>query len=1004
MGRSPALFRPETYPAGQGEVAEFEFRLLGPLEVRRSGQPVEVRGAKPRLLLAILLLHAGEVVSTDRLIDGLWGERPPATASNTLQAHVAALRRALQAQPGPGGERVLVTRSPGYLLQAGDDALDIEQFERLVAAARGTGSGDPAAVARLLREALGLWRGPALAEFTFEPFAQVEAARLEELRLSALEDRLAADLALGSHAQVVPELEALVTRHPLRERFAGQLMLALYRCDRQGDALRVYHATRAALIRELGVEPGLPLRGLLRRVLRQDSALGWPEPDAGTAMGDGGGRMGTELPAHNLPIELTSFIGREQELKEISALVGHARLLTLTGAGGSGKTRLALRAARQAAAGYPDGVWLVELAALADPALVAKTLAVTLGVRQEQDPPIEALRRRLRTARMLIVLDNCEHLVQACAELVHALLSTCEGLRILATSREPLKVTGEVIWPVPGLAVPDSGKLSLPGELEGYAAVRLFAERAGAVMPGFAINTSDAEAVAQLCRRLDGMPLAIELAAARAQTLSPREIAGRLDDRFSLLTGGSRDVLARQQTLLATMDWSHDLLGRSERALFRRLSVFAGGWLLTDAEHVCSGDGLPAAEIYHVLCGLVAKSLSITEPAASGPTRYRMLETLREYARSRLTAGGEQATFRRRHFSYFLTLAEHAHDQKLASGSDAGMTALASQLENLRAGLAFAQAADAPGLLRLATAMEQLWLAGNLGEGRLWLTEALRQAPEPTLERARALQAAVSLASLQQDHVGARELAQEHLALSSALDDKAGEAWARQSLGFIEWEAGDHQAATRHLRRSLAMHQARGDRLGACRSLIFLATAMTYIPDSRQQGRIELERGLHRASELGDAWGQGWAQIFLGFADADAGDRRLAATRFAGALTVEALGPIRAAGLDGLAALAAADDPLRAIRLLGAATAHRRRHGGSPVPHFQRRSEAVRAQAEQRIDPLTAQRAWNEGLQMTTEEAIAYAFPAQPQQQRPAAEAGTGEHGAVAGGERLERR
>jgi len=960
-------------------VAELKFRLLGPLEVWQGGRPVEVRGAKPRALLAMLLLQAGEVVSTDRLIDGLWGERPPATAANTLQAHVAAVRRVLQARPGPGGEGVLVTQPPGYLLRADGDALDIARFEHLAAAGRDAASDEPVTAARLLREALGLWRGPALAEFVFEPFAQAEASRLEELRLCVLEDRLAADLALGRHAEVVPELEALVVRHPLRERFAGQLMLALYRCDRQGDASRVYHATRTVLADELGIEPGPSLRQLLRRVLAQDPMLSWAGAYAGTVTAGGGGPKEVELPAHNLPVELTSFIGREDELEEISALVGHTRLLTLTGAGGSGKTRLALRIARRVAAAYPDGVWLVELAALADPALAVKALAVTLGVRQEEGPLIQTLRRLLGPARMLVVLDNCEHMVQACAELAHTLLSTCEGLRILATSREPLKVSGEVIWPVPGLSLPEGDRLPLPGELEGYAAVRLFTERAGAVRPGFAVDADDTEAVVQLCCRLDGMPLAIELAAARVHTLSPLEIAERLDDRFSLLTGGSRDVPARQQTLLATVDWSHDLLRPSERALFRRLSVFAGGWLLTDAEHVCAGTDLPAQQVCDVLSGLVAKSLAVAEAVAGDATRYRMLETLRDYARGRLILAGEQEAVRRLHFRYFLALAERAYEQKLASGSDAGIPALALQLENLRAGLVFARAADAPGLLRLATAMEPLWLAGNLGEGRRWLTEALGQAVQPTLERARALQAVVSLASLQQDHIGARRLAKENLALSSSLSDQVGQAWARQSLGFIEWEAGDHQAAARHLQRSLAMHQARGDRLGACRSLIFLATAMTYLPASKEQGRIELERGLQAAHELGDAWGQGWAQVFLGFADADAGDRPLAATRFRGAITIQALGPIRAAGLDGLAALAAAADPPRAIRLLGAATAHRRRHGGRPVPHFQRRTEAVRAQAEQHIDPLTAQQTWNEGLQMTTEEAIAYALQAQPQ-------------------------
>jgi predicted ATPase len=575
---------------------------------------------------------------------------------------------------------------------------------------------------------------------------------------------------------------------------------------------------------------------------------------------------------------------------------------------------------------------------------------------------------------MLLVLDNCEHLLGSCAELAHGLLSACEGVRILATSREPLKVTGELTRPVPGLALPDTGSLPPVEELHGYAAVRLFVERAGAVQPGFALEPDDAEAVVGSCRRLDGMPLAIELAAARARTLSPGEILERLYDRFRLLTGGGRDALARQRTLLATVEWSHDLLSTTEQTLFRRLSVFAGGWTVADAEQVCGDDYLSTSEVLDVLCGLVDKSLVVAEPISGGPSRYRLLETLRDYAAGRLAAAREDHALRRRHFEYFLALAEGAHEQKLATGSDAGMAVVASQLENLRAGLAFAQAADPHGLLRLATAMEDLWLAGNLGEGRRWLEDALAQASEPTLERARALQAAVSLASHQQDHAQVRQWANENLALSASLDDNAGEAWARQSLGFVEWAAGDHDAAVRHLKQSLAMHEARGDRLGACRSLLFLGTALTYIPGRKEQGRIELERGLQAAREIDDAWGEGFAGAFLGFADTEAGEPELAASRFRGAAMIAALGPIRGVALDGLALLAVDHDPPRALRLLGAATAHRQRHAGRPPPHFSDRREAIRAQAEQRIDPAAAQQAWSEGLRMTTQEAVAYAL------------------------------
>ena len=387
---------------------------------------------------------------------------------------------------------------------------------------------------------------------------------------------------------------------------------------------------------------------------------------------------------------------------------------------------------------------------------------------------------------------------------------------------------------------------------------------------------------------------------------------------------------------------------------------------------------LPSEDVLDVLGALVAKSLVVAEAGSGDATRYRLLETLREYARERLREAGEEDSVRGRHFRHFLELSEHAREQKLLSGSDTEIAVLGGQLENLRAGLAFAHDADAHGLMRLATAMEHLWLAGNLGEGRRWLEAALAAATEPTLEHARALHVVVTVASLQQDHASARQFGKEYLALSASLGDGRGEAWARQSLGFIEWEAGHHNAAVGHLKRSLAMHEARGDRLGMCRSLLFLGCARTYIPASRREGRAQLQQGLEAARELGDAWGEGWAEVFLGFADVDAGEPELAAGRFRRAAMATALGPVRAAGLDGLATLAVDDEPLRTIRLMGAATAHRQRHGGRPPPHLARMTERFRARAAQQVDPDTAEQAWNEGLQMSTDDAVAYALSHEP--------------------------
>jgi predicted ATPase/DNA-binding SARP family transcriptional activator len=581
-----------------------EFGILGPLEVRDGSGLVRVPGVKERALLVDLLVHGGRVVSADRLVEDLWGNEPPGHPANTMQGRVSALRRAL----GPGGSELVVTSPPGYRLVVEPGWVDAARFEGLLDQARRV---DGAEAARLLEEALGLWRGPALAEFADRPWALAEAARLEELRLAAQESLAELRLAGGGHARLVGELEGLVAAYPTRERLRGLLMVGLYRAGRQADALGVYQEGRAVLAEELGIDPSPELQRLYQRVLVQDPALeaAAPDPDQGR---------------HNLPERLTSLVGRELELGELAKLVELHRLVTVVGAGGAGKTSVAVELARRVAGGFADGVWLVELAAVGDPALLAEVVVTALGLSEEAgDPrrpsptPAERLAVFAGDKALLVVLDNCEHLVGACAELAGRLLHAGPRVRVLATSREVLGVPGEAVWPVPPLAVPaaadDAAMVDPEGaeELGGYDAVRLFVERAATADPSFTLDAANAGVVAELCRRLDGLPLAIELAAARVRALAPAEIAARLDDRFRMLAGGGRTVDPRQRTLRATIDWSWELLEDADRRLLRRLAVFSGGWTVAAAEQVCGGDGLDPDGVLEGLFRLVDRSLVV---------------------------------------------------------------------------------------------------------------------------------------------------------------------------------------------------------------------------------------------------------------------------------------------------------------------------------------------------------------------------------------------------------
>jgi predicted ATPase/DNA-binding SARP family transcriptional activator len=774
-----------------GKVQQMEIALLGPLVVTRDGRALELGGAQPKLLLALLALEPGRVVGIERLVDGIWGERLPGEPVNALQVMASRLRRAL------APDQVVVSKPPGYLLALDPERIDAVRFERLIAEAHA--AGRPERVAGLLRAALGLWRGEALADFPAAPAARAAATRLEELRLAALEGRIEADLALGRQARVVGELQALVEREPLRERLHGQLMRALYATGRQADALAAYRRACEVLAERAGLDPGPELRALELAILAQDPALPTAQGPAllkptahvpGTPEKATPGTAVTAPAPSNLRAPLTSFVGREDEITRVRALLGKGRLVTLTGPGGAGKTRLAIEVATRLMAeggAGPDGAWLADLAPLRDTALLPGVVldAVSLGEEPTRPaaPPsargaagagtAERLLRALSDRRLLLVLDNCEHLVEAVADLAEAILAACPGVHVLATSREALRVPGELRLSVPALPVPPED-LDDPAELLGYGAVRLFVERARAVDPSFAADAAERDrvvrAVAGVCRRLDGLPLAIELAAARVNALPVPELSARLHDRFRLLTTGARTALPRHRTLRAVVDWSWELLPPVEQAALRRLAVFTGGCTLAAAERVCAGPGLAAEDVAAALAGLVEKSLlevvpgpvvpppawpgieraelPAVPPPPPGEPRYRPLETVRSYAAERLAEAGEAEPVAMAHAAWCVAEAEEAQTRLYGADQLAWRTRVHAEHGNLRAGLRrLLDHGDADGAIRLADLLAWQWgLPGHHDQAVAELRAALAL-PGATRDRARA-QALTSLALL----------------------------------------------------------------------------------------------------------------------------------------------------------------------------------------------------------------------------------------------------------------
>jgi predicted ATPase/DNA-binding SARP family transcriptional activator len=822
-------------PGGGDKGRAMEIRVLGPLEVIGEEGPVRVAALLQRRLLAALVIGAGETCSRDVLIDALWGESPPVSAPKALQVYVSQLRKLL-----PASARIR-TRGSGYSLELDNRSLDADRFERLLdEGRRALDDGNPALAASLLEKGLDLWRGPAYADVAYEDFARAEAERLEELRRVAIEERNEAGLALGRHEELLAELTSSARAHPLRERLRRQAMVALYRCGRQSDALEVYADVQARLRDELGLEPGPELRDLQRRILQQDPSLVVPA------------RIDDSLAL--LPAPLSALLGRDGELRELRELLlrNDVRLLVLSGAGGAGKTRLALELARQGASSFANGAAFVSLAPLRDPELVVGEISRALGVREEAaKEPFETLAAALRPRELLLVLDNAEHL-RAASPLFADLIGSAPRLKLLVTSRVVLHLSGEHVYPVP--------------PLDENAATALFVERARDANPHFAPATADEEAIRLICERLDGLPLAIELAASRIRALTPAELLERLDPRLPFLTGGPRDLPARQQTLHATLAWSVDLLDEGELHDLLHLAVFSGGCTLEAAEAV-------GGTTFERLSSLIDHSLLQQAATATG-SRYSMLETIREYSLERLEALGVGEAARRAHATYYVALAEQFEpDLERTEGAALGL--VESELDNFRAALSWAHAADGGLALRLAAALRRYWYASNrLAEGCRWLAAAL-EGPHPASHDVAAVAAELggihaTLGELEP----AAERIDQAVEMAEALDlpDVLSDALNSRSLVLLK--TGREHDALSTLERALKIARDRPLGRQLLRSLYNLSFCLGVWDRTVETMPLNLE-GLELARERGDQFQEQsfifnlvWVQMDLGDWDA----------------------------------------------------------------------------------------------------------------------------------------
>ncbi|MGO9971618.1 MAG: AfsR/SARP family transcriptional regulator [Solirubrobacteraceae bacterium] len=812
------------------------FGILGPLQaVGDDGRELALGGRMPRAVLALLLLRANEVVSSDQLVEELWAGAPPASGAKGLHVHVSRLRRALAAGRSDADRERLVTTAGGYVLRVGPEELDVQRCERLIGEGRLLlAAGRPDQALAALSGAVELWRGDVLADFQYEAFAQGEIARLGELRAAVLEERIAVEMLLGREAEVLGELERLVRDYPYRERLRGQLMLALYRTGRQAEALAAYRAARSALVDELGIEPSVELRQLHEAILAQDGALLQTDPGHPAAPAGAGATTDGRAPGHvHLPVQATPLIGRERELAELMMLADSGRLITLTGTGGTGKTRLGIAFAAGLADRYPDGVWWVPLAMVSEARLVPAAIAAALG-------DIADLPMYLRGRALLLVLDNFEQVIEA-ARAVGELLSRAPGCGVIVTSRERLGVAAEQEYPV--------------APLSPHSAVELFTARARQVEPGYEPGAE----IDAICERLDRLPLALELAATRVKLLSGQQLLARLEQRLPLLAGGRRDLPKRHSTMRATIAWSYDLLGEPEQRLFTRLAVFVGSFELEAAEQICGAD-------LDAMRSLVDKSL--VRHGDNG--RLFLLQTTREYALEQFDSSDERDEIRARHARWYFALGVADGDGPREGTDD--LIRLRQDAANVGLALAWALDHDIAAALPLADALFTPWLgAGRIRELERWYERALA---DPTAlssrDRAKALTglgfALVHLERLDQ----ARTALIEALTLCREAGDERGEALVLLRLGVAAFIAGAPERTLAWAEQALPIYERLDDTLGIARCLHYIAEALRDLGDFERSAELYTRSiELRRANGLGS----GAAAVHsLGDLYLDAGD------------------------------------------------------------------------------------------------------------------------------------
>jgi predicted ATPase/DNA-binding SARP family transcriptional activator/DNA-binding CsgD family transcriptional regulator/predicted negative regulator of RcsB-dependent stress response len=1023
MAERPIAYkRPGSKDIRGGAREAIRVKLLGEFSVSVGDREIghsEWRLKKAAALVKLLALAPGHRMHREQTMDLLWPASGRKAASNSLRKTLHAARRTLDQTRGSD---YLASQDESLVLCPGGDLwVDVDAFEDSAATARR--SKDPAAY----RAALDLHAGELLPEDRYEEWAEGRRSELRQLYLALVIELASVYEEREEYARAIEALGKVTSKEPTLEEAHASIMRLHALSGRPERALAQYERLRDALQKGIGTPPTEATRHL-----RDEIATGRL---LSTLPSDPAHPVDSDASKHNLPAPMSSFVGREQEMVEVKRELAMTRLLTLTGAGGTGKTRLALEVARDLVGAFPAGVWMVELASITEPRLAAQEVAGTLGVQERPGEPLtDTIAEALAAKELLLVLDNCEHLVEEAARLVARLLASCPYLKVLATSREPLALPGEVNWAVPPLSLPATPNGGTTADvLMRYEAVRLFVDRARLRLLDFEVTLENAGAVARVCRKLEGIPLAIELATARMGALAVEQVAQKLETSLDVLKGTNRSAAPRQQTLRATLDWSHDLLSDDERVFLRRLSVFAGGWTLEAAEIVCSRDGIEREDGLDLLGGLVDKSLVVAGASAGGAVRCRLLEPVRQYASEKLEESGEARVVRYRHASFFLSLAEEADPALEGSEQPRWLDRLEEEHDNIRAALAWLlqQAEDAEIALRMGAALGWFWyLRGHIGEGRRWLEAALATPALPSAAHARALQRAAWLALLQGDLDRSEAASQEGLELEGIdlFKTAGGDSIAADLQGTLAMALADRNEFDRaidlldeSLARSREVGSVRGtavslfrigivrkDRSDVERSLPFfeealamfrkikdpatIASVLTHLGDALLfNGDIDRARAVSEEAETmlreqNHRHYLVYALTTLGWVALVQNDAKLGRTSFTEGLKLsQKLGAKEAVLqiLEGLACIAATlGEPRRAARLLGAVQALQEATGLQQEPSVHALEDAYLLAARPRQDEESWVAALEEGRAMMYEEAVEYALsevePIQP--------------------------